>query len=522
MRFVSSFLESGVREFIMSYKTVSTSIGGVVILILSIISFIFVPTMIQRGGTATKLGSWDGIPIRNTEDSLFIRQYRDLANMAEYYNLVPNEEFSRTSYYQNMTKIAFDSSVIELAMQSEVEKAGYVPPEFLVDKALIKYYLDDLGMYSTEKYQKTPANTRSLYKKTVESGILSARFIEDLFGNASTNKGGLKMSSYELNFIKDMAKKVREYKYVSFTYDDYPNEEIKKYGMEKSNLFDKYDFSALVYQTKEEAQEVLTALKDGTKSFDEALGELETKRLTDNVGKLEKSEYSDIALLFPDDQNLNKVTSLKTGELSDVMETSDILYMILRCDGDVQKANFDDDDVIKKVFNKMKSEDSGKIEEYLLAKGKELRENAIASNFDDATKSVEKEIKESEAFALNYGSLNYFPSIDHALASASKNEDFYKDLFSLKDGELSAPHVLDNSVFLFMQVSEKDSEKDIVKKSEDYKSQHYGYNPNYALIRLYFSSDAQLSYSQRNFIEFIEKSPKRVDNHDVLFAKDEE
>jgi len=510
----------------MSYKTVSTSVGGVIILILAVISFVFVPTMIQRGSSATKLGSWDGISIQNSEDSPFTRQYRNLANMAEYYSLIPSDEHSRTSYYQNMAKLAFESSIIDIAMQNEIEKIGYAPPQFLVDKELVKYYLDDLNMYSTEKYQKTPANTRSVYKKTVETSIFSNRFIEDLFGNTTTKKGGLKMSSYELNFIKDMSKKVREYKYISFTYDDYPNEEIKKYGMEKSNLFDKYDFSALVYQTKEEAEEVLKALKEGTKSFDVALGELETKRLTDDLGKLERSEGSDMALLFPDDQALSKVTSLKVGEISEVMESSDVLYMIFRCDGEVKKADFDDDDVIKKVFNKMKSEDKGKIEEYLLAKSKEFREKSLATNFEDEAKSAEKEIKESGGFALNYGSLNYFPSIDASkdatLASASKNADFYKDLFSLKDGEISNPHLLESSAFVFMQVVEKDSEKDVIKKSDDYKNQHYGYNSNYALMKLYFAGDSQLPYSQRNFMEFIEKSPKRVDNHTVLFAKNEE
>jgi len=510
----------------MSYKTVSTSIGGVIILILAVISFVFVPTMIQRGASATKLGSWNGVSIQNSEDSAFIHNYRNLVNMAEYYGLIPNDELSRSSYYQNMAALAFDSSVIDIAMQDEVEKIGYVPPQFLVDKALVKYYKDDLDMYSNEKYQKTPANTRSMYKRIEEAQIFSNRFIEDLFGNALTKKGGLKMSSYELDFIKDMSKKVREYKYISFTYDDYPNEEIKKYGIEKSNLFDKYDFSALVYQTKEEAEEVLKALQEGTKTFDVALGELEVKRLTDDVGKLEKSEGSDMALLFPDDQALSKVTSLKVGELSEVMESSDVLYMILRCDGEVKKADFEDDDVIKKVFNKIKSDDKGKIEEYLLAKGKEFRENALASTFEDEAKKVEKEIKESGTFAINYGSLSYFPSVDTSkdafLSPASKNVDFYKDLFSLKDGDLSNPHLLENSVLVFVQIGEKDSEKEVIKKSDEYKNQHYGYNSNYALMKLYFGSYSQISYSQRNFIDFIEKSPKRVDNHEVLFAKNEE
>ena len=90
----------------MNYKSVSTSIGGVIIVILSIISFIFLPTMVQSGGRATTLGSWGGVSIQNTENSEFTNQYRNLAGYAESQNLIPSDEFSRTSFYHSLAKVA--------------------------------------------------------------------------------------------------------------------------------------------------------------------------------------------------------------------------------------------------------------------------------------------------------------------------------------------------------------------------------------------------------------------------------
>ncbi len=508
----------------MNYKSVSTSLGGVFILILSIISFIFVPSMIQRGGGALTLGKWNGIPIQNSEHSEFTNQYRNLAGYADNQKLIPSDGYSREAFYHSLAKVAFDSSVIEVAMKDELTSSGYTPPEFLVSKELVGYYLDDNGMYSEAKYKSTPSNTRTAYKKAVENLILTRRYIEDVFGDGK--KGGMKMSKAELSLINDMAKRVREFKYINFSFDDYPKEEIKKYGMEKASLFEKYDFSALVYELKDEAQKAYKALKDGEKTFEDALKDISTKRLTDEKGKLEKSERSDIAELFPDNADLDKITSLKVGEMSEVMETSSVNYMIIRCDGETKRADFENEETIKKVFEKMKIEDKGKIEEYLFAKGKEFVEKAKNSNFDAVSKEYGKEVKESDGFSLNYGSIDLFPAIskskDSMLSSADKNEDFYKELFSLKDGSISSPYLLDSNVVVLSQIKERESSEEAKDNSKMYKNQCTSYIPYYNLIMLLSARGMHyyhLPQAQKAFVNFILQSPKLSDNHELLFSK---
>ena len=483
--------------------------------------------MIQRGGSSTTLGSWDNVKIQNTESSEFTSQYRNLAGFADNQNLVPQDEFSRSSFYHSLAKVAFDCAVIEVAIQTELENAGYVPSDFLVSKKLVQYYLDDTGLYSDAKYQKTPSNTRAMYKRSVENTIIGDRFVEDVFGNGK--KGGMKISKAEAEFIKEMAKKVREFKYISFNFDDFPKEEIKKYGLEKINLFDKYDFSALVYDDKEKAEQVLKDITEKTKTFDEAIGEIEVKILTDDTGKLERSERGQIAEIFPNNEELDKITALKTGDVSEVLKTSSDQYMIIRCDGDVKKADIESDDVIEKIFTKMKNEDKGLIEEYLLNKAKEMGEKAKTDGFEEIAKQMEKEVVEISAFSLNYGSLSYFPSIDSSkdsiLQDAKKDEAFYKDVFSLKDGEVSKPHLLGSAVVLLMQKGEKDSDLSVSDNTKEYKNQCESYLNYYNLVMLLSARGMNyytIPLSQKTFIEFIEKSPKRVDNHEALFAKDTE
>ena len=511
----------------MNYKSVSTSIGGVIILILSIISFIFLPTMVQSGGRATTLGSWGGVSIQNTENSEFTNQYRNLAGYAESQNLIPSDEFSRTSFYHSLAKVAFDSSVIDVAMTSELEKAGYAPSEFLVNKELVKYYLDENEMYSETKFQNTPANTRLSYKKAVEHSMISRRYVEDVFGDGK--KGGMKVSASEIAFIEDMAKKVREFKYTTFSFEDYPKEEIKKYGMEKKELYMTYDFSLLSYENEEDAKNVLTSLKDGSKTFEDALKEIENKKLTNDDGKLERASREDVADLFPDNADLDKVIALKSGELSDVLQTSGMDYVIIRCDGDAKEADFDSEEVQNKVFAKMKSEDRGKIEEYLMEKAKGFAGMANTTGLSKALMDYSKKDTLSQPFSLNYGSLSYFPSIstdkDSVLSPASKNEDFYKDVFSLKDGGISKPHLLGSNVVVLTQNSEKESDEYTKDNGKTYKNQCENYMPYYNLVMLLQTRGMNfytIPLAQKTFIDFILKNPKLVDNHTKLFDRDEQ
>lgn len=509
----------------MNYKRVSTSIGGVVILILSIISFIFLPTMVQSGGRATTLGKWGKVSIQNTEDSEFTNQYRNLAGYAENQNLIPSDEFSRTSFYHSLAKVAFDASVVDIAMIDELKRSGYAPSDFLVNKELVKYYLDENEMYSETKFQATPANVKLSHKKAVEHSMIARRYVEDLFGDGK--KGGMKMSSSETAFIEDMAKKVRDFKYVSFDFDSYPKEKIKEYGMEKADLYVTYDFSLLSYETEEEAKSVLTSLKDGSKTFEDALKEIENKKLTDENGKLEKASREDVAELFPDNSDLDKVIVLKSGELSDVLQTSGMGYVIIRCDGDAKQADFDSEEVQNKVFAKMKSEDRGKIEEYLLNTGKEFSEKAKKDGFDVVASEYNKEVTLSQPFSLNYGSLSYFPSIsankDSVLSIASKNEDFYKDVFSLKDGEISSPYLLGSNVVVLSQGTEKDSDEYVKDNGKTYKNQCENYMPYYNLVMLLQARGMNfytIPLAQKTFIDFVLKNPKLIDNHTSLFDRD--
>ena len=74
-----------------------------------------------------------------------------------------------------------------------------------------------------------------------------------------------------------------------------------------------------------------------------------------------------------------------------------------------------------------------------------------------------------------------------------------------------------------MQKGEKDSDASASDNTKEYKNQCENYINYYNLVMLL--SERGMNYytiplSQKTFIEFIEKSPKRIDNHRILFDKD--
>ncbi len=132
-------------------------VGAVFILILSAITFVFVPAAGQNTANSTLVfGKWNGKPIEYVQDSYFIRQIQTLSEQMQS----QGQEINQFTNFQIMQS-AFNSAAIRFAILEELKSAGYKVPQSVVNKALVPYYLDTKGKYSTRIYNDTPEATRS-------------------------------------------------------------------------------------------------------------------------------------------------------------------------------------------------------------------------------------------------------------------------------------------------------------------------------------------------------------------------
>lgn len=501
-------------------------IGGLAIFILSVIAFIIAPMLgdgMGRGSVPVVLGKWNGIKIDNGPDSPFIGQYRQLKQYAQ--NMGQKDPQLAEYLEQQLLYLSFRLAVIQTAMQDEVKRAGYVAPNFMVNKELINFYLDENGSYSDLKYSSTPEAQRATYRKLVENSLTIDRYIEDLFGDGESY--GLKTLSKELNFVANMAKKERSLKYVVFNSGIYPVSEIKKYAEEHSDLFTSYNFSLLTYGDEEEAKKVLTTLKNSEAKFEDTVILNTPKILTDDAGKLKNNYRTDINKYFPDNENLKQVLDLKVGELSSVVKTDTGMFAIVRCDAEPTLPDFSNENLIDTVRSYMNQTEKGLIEDYVLGVANRFIQIAKKDGFQKAGeqfKETELKIETSNSFGLNYGNCPFLQPLptQSIFYKLSHNEGFFKKVFSLKAGDVSEPILAGQDAVVFTLDTEKEVDQYTIDSTKTEYSRQAGSWFSYyhlALVMGLQGANYSLPVAQTSFMNYVLENPKFENTFTLLFNK---
>ncbi len=474
--------------------------GAVFILLLSVVTFIYVPTSKKMfGGHANiTFGEWNGKPIEYVQDSFFVRQIQAISAQMEQQGQ-PVNQFSN---FQIM-KQAYDSTVIRFAILEDLKKVGYKVPETIINRELVAYYVDENGKYSNKIFNDTPETTRAMHRATTTEELTVKRFADDMFGDRS-GVYGLKAGTKEIDLIKTMTGPERSFSYVSLSTTEYPESEVVAFGTANAELFAKYDFSVITLGTEAAAKKVSDSIAKKTITFDDATTTYSTKIGADTAGKLLKSLRFDINTLFPDAKDLATVLALKPGDVSPILKDGKV-FMILRCNAAPLEADFTRPDVIAEVNSYMTIKEKGKIEDYFVAKAKEFAAEARASGFDAACKKSGLEKKSTSPFGINYGDVNILTPIpvqtNPELAAAAKSETFFKTAFSLAPDAVSEPVILGNNV--------------VVLKVNEEKAADAQLNEMLPLFYNYYGG----SWSQQTFAGSILKSKKLKDEFMDTYLK---
>lgn len=435
--------------------------GAVFILVLSVIAFVFLPAF--GGGSSNKIltfGTWNGKPIQYLQDSFFLRQVQAISEDMKN----RGQEVNQFSYYQIMQS-AFTASVLRLAMLDELKKAEYTVPDTVLNKYLVKYYLDANGKYSAKLYENTPELTRATRRATLSEELTAQRYVDDIFGT-SDGFFGLKTSSKETELIKSMAGPERSFAYASFDTASYPDAEVTAFGSANSGLFVRHSLSLLTFDEEAVAQKVAKSLEKGEITFEDAVSTHSTRSGTDAVGKLAKSYRHDINTLFTDAADLDAVLSIAPGSTGRVIKAG-TSWVIVRCDAAPAESSFADAQTIAAVREYMNKNERGKIEDWFMAKAKSFAESARNVGFDAACRAEGLTKKVTAPFAVNYGNVEILAPIpvelSPELSSAVRSEAFLTAAFSLKPSQVSEPILLGKNVVVLQLAEEKAADTQILE-----------------------------------------------------------
>lgn len=208
---------------------------------------------------------------------------------------------------------------------------------------------------------------------------------------------------------------------------------------------DAVDFSAVTYLSEDLARSARERLVSGELSLTEALNGAGTPVITDGEGKLGAKTRGALEGILHDAGDAAALVSLANGAWSEPVRTQGQErggdgWTLFRKDS---SATTDAFDVAKRYVS---SNEAGRIEDYFIARTRDLTSAATLSGIDGAVASFEGAERHSvSGIALNFGGTAIAPKIPSdvkPLADASGNEAFWEKAFSLKRGEFTEPMVL--------------------------------------------------------------------------------
>ncbi len=426
-------------------------IGTFVILLFTVVAFVFVPALAPKAGKGSSgkltFGSYDGKPIDFVPGNYF-------ATQRDYYN----QQIRSSGQDQNIQlaafqvwRAAFESTVVRTAILSEMKDAGYLVPEELVDRKMAEYpAFQEEGRFSAVKYRAMSEADRMTLRDTMRDEIAVSRYSEDLMD--------LRISSKEKDFMKAIASPERSFEYVAFPISSYPDSEVSAYLGSHPELFKSIGLSMISLAGKEaDAEKIRGEASKDEAAFREYAKKHSKDSYADKGGVLGTKYAYELKTLITDEAARAKVLDLGAGAVSGLIKSGDG-WVFFRCDESAKAPSATDAAALAKTREYLLSFERGKIEDWLIAKAETFTVSAKTGSFSSAAAMSGLDVKKFGPVALNYGDTELYRSIASfklpELSGASSNESFLSTAFSTPPASIAKPVVVGNNV-LVLRVDEE-------------------------------------------------------------------
>lgn len=443
-----------------------TTIGSVVILIISFIAFVLPSTLgSSKPKEADVLGKYNGREIRYERDSQFSA------------NLQQSQNFQQ----------ALQDTVRDFAFEDMAKQSGYIVPNQTVNYYIRKQFTDSDGKFSKSKFRMADASVIDSLTKSLTQGLYTQVVSEDLIPPSSNPyaastatdiyKGkpvfGNKTSDAEMEFYTNFETEQRGFDLVVFNKADLPVEEIAKWVVPNKAKFDTFDYSLVTFESESTATKYADKLEKGQITFDELLLSKDNKKVSvTSEGKGSFVLRYKLELRLDDKADIAIFDDLPVGKTSKPFKFYDH-WAIIKKDSETKPidVSLKNEEELNIVKDYMYSYEMLYIEDYFVARAKEFKQDAAATSFDKAC--AKHDIKKTiiPAFPLNYGSVSMFDTLDTSitgLSQAATNEEFLKTAFTLKLNEISDPIISgDSQSYGFVLVIQYTNNKNTEASEDD-------------------------------------------------------
>jgi hypothetical protein len=430
---------------------------SVVVLVVVVVTFVLAGPggPLSRGGAggsgSVVFGTYNGRDITYYPGSYFAQQRDRIANQVK-----GNSSQDQSSMIQAVWYQAFLSTAEHVAILDQADSASVNVSEDALDRALLSFpgYLDENGKFSETRYMAAASSDKASTRKLTRENLISNVFVSDV-------ASGVKQGTKESDFVKAMAKPERSFSFVSLPFSSFPTEEVRKYAEANKSRFVKVKVSRILVKTGEsQAVQIRKKILDKTSTFDELAKTYSKDAYADKGGDMGWRYAYDLEADFEAKDTAQKVLTLKTGELSDVLKGT-FGWMIYRCDSEAVEADFGSSSVQDDVRKYITTYEKGKIEDYFNERAALLSRRAAEVGLDAAAREMQLTVSSTQPFPINLSNVFSFAPFKAATdtatpANAVYSEDFFYRAFSLGKDQVSAPVVLDDQVLVLKLKSEQD------------------------------------------------------------------
>ncbi|MDR1862281.1 MAG: SurA N-terminal domain-containing protein [Treponema sp.] len=471
-------------EFVRRFKTSPfIFIGTIIILLIVIVAFVFVPAIVPEAQGAGNLvfGYYNGAPIAYVPGNYFYLVQQELARNQQ--SAINDSNFSIVLF--QIWQRAFSEAVIRQGILDEMKNAGYRAPEEVVDRqvALLPNFQVD-GKFSAARYRQLDKTSQMSLWRQVRDEIAARHYIDDL--------SGIITSVQETEFIKAMASPRRSFDFASIPVSSYPDSEIVSFVNASPSLFRVVHLSRITVASGErEARQILDSIKNETTTFEDAAKESKDN-YAESGGDMGIKLAYEMNSEIPDEAARDAVIALPKGSLSDIIKVPDG-WAFFRVEDDPRPADTDDLALMEKIRAYVGTFERGRMDDWLLAEADKVIGEIQSKGFDSALYDRGIEKRSFGPLPINYGDIYLYPSVFSfsipELSSAGSNDNFWQTAFSGPLLTPAKPLILGDSVVILYPTEETEVDESETTIMESFYSYLVNETVQGNLQKYFFSSE---------------------------------
>lgn len=354
-----------------------------------------------------------------------------------YFALKIGELMNRRAQYSEEAafRAILPYMIFHTAVMIEAEKSG-----IMLSREEVEQYIKNSQI--TSRYNNaTPAERVRMFNNIKEQAT-ELKFLYTMFSLDTEQNTSL------TDFIKQMGAYERKFRYVQWSYENYPASQIIQYAGENADQFKKIKLNRISTKEEAKAREALGKIRSSASSFEEQQAELQADAAN---AEATWQPYYRLLAVIGSKEAVDTIYTLKRGEVSEPVQVGSD-WVIYKCEEESVAADLKDMAVIEEIKSYVYDYEKGRIQEYFEEKAREFKTRAEATSFAAAAREFGLKEYTTDYFPLNVNGLSFLKPLPQpvdekaSLSAAQSDIAFFTEAFSINKDEMTSPVLLSEKV----------------------------------------------------------------------------